>query len=335
MGNIVNIRIGLGFAVLTLLALAGCDDPQGKFTDPGPDMSFKVVVNLDPSIRSKFNVVDVFMIENPATNPSASPGATADAKLGRSEGPFSGNSFTVTVPESYYKDGIELIYNVEFQRKKSGFEEVESIKKIPLALNLLKSRYWTKLDTIPPPGGTHTLDVPDDANLVLGYSPGSYQLSDIPGLPLIYFVDINETAIASMGFKVKMAVASLPSDNIANPIGMALEELDWGMILDTASYTPGDPFRIWFIYEQPVGGHACPCSGTCSSSSCPGVSGFPCPYSSTPSISIGGYSINHPYGFAKLVPAISSLPGSTVHVTIDTNDFSPCNPSFVPPLLVP
>ncbi|GHV83380.1 hypothetical protein AGMMS50212_07200 [Spirochaetia bacterium] len=270
------------FAAVTFYA---CDDDENEdIIDPGPEMSYWVDVVLDGNLRNQYNVARLFAMEYP--NPKT--------KIGQSAGPLGvdGARFKITMPKSYTNSHVTLV--TELQLIKSGFDNPTAIEekfarmgydlpggifdfitRYPIAINMLKSRY-TFNDNIILPGSSWEMNISMTSDLKAGYSPGSYKLSDISGLPNIYLLNVDSLKAEVLGFElvgiIATAAGALNTDTL---VGIALPEVDWALIMqDSKPPNPPlpDPVKLWLIYTAP-NGHACPCMAksppVCNCSSCP------------------------------------------------------------------
>ncbi|MDR2803373.1 MAG: hypothetical protein LBB22_03670 [Treponema sp.] len=270
------------------LLLFGCVE-RGELIDPGQEMSFGVSLTVDNKIAVKFAPVRVLVEER---------GVTKDGKAGQlgytSVSPVAGTrNYRITLPESY--KGQAAVFVVEFRKINSAFDDIAALQKVPIARDLLKSRY-VEIEglKIPEPSESEPLALVvkdlennEDDDLKLGYGPGGLLLSDIPNVPPIYIINlIEDAAVKEFEFYYSGGLATAyeteqypPFDELvtklrdtANIYGLTSPMLDDYLIMLPDVYTEGTPFSL-FLYAKPQG--KCPCNASGSTCSC--ISGL-CPY---------------------------------------------------------
>jgi hypothetical protein len=274
----------LVFFASLILSFTACIDGMddidmtgGELESPGPIMSFDVELTVASAIASQFSPVRVLLEED---NEKGQLGYTVVS-------PEAGTRrYKITVPESY--SGKPGVFVVELYKLNSAFDDVAALQPVPIALNLLKSRYITfDKKIIPKPSEKIKLLVDEESTLMLGYGPGGLKLKDIPSVPPIYFINLQlSEEAAGFGFSYAGGVAtsyeaetyppfteiiSKLSDT-ANIYGFTAPALDWALIMIPDTYAEGRKFSLWLYAKQPVepgAEHACPCQPECNCLLCP------------------------------------------------------------------
>jgi hypothetical protein len=235
------------------------------------------------------------------------------------------------LPESY--KGKNGIFVVEFRKLNSGFDDIAALQDVPIALNLLKSRYTVfENKKIPGPSEKISLTINESDLLKLGYGPGGLTLKDIPGVPPIYFLNLTlSDEVKKYGFVYAGGVATsfeeeqyppfteviLKLSDTKNIYGLSTTAIDWALIMLPDVYTEGDDFSLWIYVKQPVEPgveHACPCQS--ESCSC-----IECPYTF-----LGDYYGQdfYPIHIQVQLQGVKIQIGDTLNINIENTDFLSC-----------
>jgi hypothetical protein len=240
---------------------------EGKLIDPGPNMSFFVKLNVSSNIAGDFTERLLTVQDQDEDK---------DGQIGRSY--KVGERYMMTLPASYIEKDVR--YVVEFTKTNSAFDNLAIIRNgPPIVLDWLKSRYYVAAGKIPKDGKEISLCIEDAGNLNMGYGPGGILLSDIPGAPLIYFLQFDLDAIKDYGFEVVGGAATVPDSDLLSllispgsldslealndVLGVMSVEYD-GILVMTERYTAGDPFTLWFFMRKIGNSTLCPCGMDCS-----------------------------------------------------------------------
>ncbi|MDR0410314.1 MAG: hypothetical protein LBH18_07985, partial [Spirochaetaceae bacterium] len=302
---------------------------RSELDDPGPLMSFEVELTVDSVVASQFAPVRVLVEEESGKGQLGYTVAIPDPASRR---------YKITLPESYKEKEDGNTFVVEFRKINSGFDDVDTLQKVPLALNMLKSRYIEfHRESIPDPPERKKLSVGSKDELKLGYGPGGLRLKDIPNVPPIYLINITlDETVKKYGFTYAGGVATSfveekypPFTEIisrlndtANIYGITVTTLDWFLIMRPEVYVPGDAFSLWIYVKQPVepgAVHACPCQGGPKDCIC-----NPCPYTL-----LNKYYGQDYYPIHIQIDNIEELEvGGSINISIDPSYFLSCADLF-------
>ncbi|GHT48583.1 hypothetical protein FACS1894102_1950 [Spirochaetia bacterium] len=292
--------VHLAFRIAILLAVIFSEfscNTQDAVAGPGQIMSFWIEIKMNNKDALRYKIARIFAMDEDEKE-----------KIGQCIGPYGhggSEKFKVTLPESYVE--TKMTFAIDLEVKQSGFDNIGAfVAKIesltdtagtkitippemftfldtfPIAKGLIKSRYARYTVEIPKAGDTVSVDISNTTNnalpgytpLKIGNSPGSIQLSTIPGLPMIYTINVVTDAIDYMGFTLA-AVLALPFNgsegtgmpDFANPIGISAPELDW-IFITIGDAAPGDAVALYFLFTAPEDGHACVCGPSCPIKGC-------------------------------------------------------------------
>jgi hypothetical protein len=268
-------------AIAALVMLfSGCEaeDTGLEGEDPGPNTSFLIKVSVDADIAKNFTHRRVTIQEQDG----GEIGNTARISTS------AGVSYRLTLPSSYL--GQDARYIVEFRRDNSGLDKVAAIKKFPMILELLKSRYYVINGKTPESSGEEvTLEAVYAGSLGSGYGPEGLSLVDIPQAPIVYFLQPDTdgiSAISSSQLEIIGGAATATGSALITPmdstddlidsdgvVGVTSKDFDWAMIMTPGKYDEfGAPFTVWFFMKQPNSQAAspyCPCNDCDCDPVCP------------------------------------------------------------------
>jgi hypothetical protein len=263
-----------------ILLFSGCEAEDTKLEgeDPGPNTSFLIKVSVDADIAKNFTHRRV-TVQIPD---GSEIGNTARINTS------AGVRYRLTLPSSYM--GQDAKYIVEFRRENSGLDKAAAIKKFPMILELLKSRYYVIDGKTPESSGEEvTLGAIYAGSLGSGYGPGGLSLTDIPQSPIVYFLQPDTSgisAISSYQLEIIGGAATAPDNAPITPadstddlidsdgvVGVTSKDFDWAMIMTPGKYDElGEPFTVWFFMKQPNSQAAsayCPCTDCDCDPVCP------------------------------------------------------------------
>ncbi|GMO22615.1 MAG: hypothetical protein LBG79_04460 [Spirochaetaceae bacterium] len=251
------------FVFYTVIALAfssvSCKFSPILESVPG-QMDFWCTVNTNDDIKSRYIIERVFMSDKEGV------------KVGMMLGPL-GERFKIIVPKEL--EGKQCSFTVEFARESSFLDEMDVLKDQQLALNILKSFFYTTpedcLFTVPENGGelevsafeTGTARAIEIKDLTMGHSRHSIDvLSNIINLPPIYKIEIfdNNLIGGSMGYSPYIGFATVPPVEIRRSdlliidpnryTGFCIGD-DWYLVLNDKTKKEGDPVTITLIWTKP------------------------------------------------------------------------------------
>jgi hypothetical protein len=359
--TISGLRVVAATAVLLPLMFGGCEgfpeEPANSGSadngsaNPGPNTSFWTSLTVDSSIiaREYLPVRVIIQTDDDDDEKTGQLGLPAVSPIAGTQ------RYKITLPESYLDHDLRFV--VEFEKNKSVFDEIAEIKRSPIVLNLLKSRYCVikvMKEHIPKRAINDVeLNVEADAELKLGFGPNGIKLSDVPDAPLIFLLNIVQEEIEAYKFTFLGAIAVPPGNlpgfteiieimddlnsgdlnsGIEGIYGFSLPEMDWFMVmLPEPVYKEGDPFDILLFAEQASDTGVCPC-GNCESGCDYGISlaGLPskiCPYEFA---AIYGYphTITRPVtkeDIEKITDDDGTVEtGSTIQIYVHETDIKTC-----------
>ncbi|MDR2468811.1 MAG: hypothetical protein LBD22_07615 [Spirochaetaceae bacterium] len=261
MKNISNLGILVG-ALVCAVCLTACDAPE--LADAGPQSSFWVNLNLGTDIKSSYRVARIFLI-----------GANGE-KIGSSFGESDG-TYKVVIPEKYTKE--PQMFTVQFTRQSSFLDAIPGLQQNPMALEMLKSFYFTtpKPTSIPETtGATITLEsvektdntTPKPINvedLKIGFAEQSEDiLNNVDNLPPLYKIELKTSKlneyIQGEGYRPFVGLVTLPNEPLdIDPMILSIDPTkyigysgaeEWYLVLNDKTYGEGDTLRIWLIFTS-------------------------------------------------------------------------------------